>query len=139
MLDGILGVSTAAVAVAAIVGLVMFGVSMRDAWRATADARVAHSDTSAKLAIAQATITTLSDTLATEKRRADALDDALHSALSDPDPATARERVLARWQIDRATAAPGPAASGAAGPVPPQPLPVAKPGPITGGLLKPGE
>jgi hypothetical protein len=68
-----------------------------------------------------------------EKRRADALDDLLATLDRGGDPATARERVLQLWQVQRANAA---AAANAARALP---APPAAASPTGDNLLRPGE
>jgi hypothetical protein len=132
----------AAVALAGIGGVITFAIRGSTSDRAAADARVAKAETDGKLAIATATIATERNRADDEKRKADALDDALAATWSDPDPdpGTARERVLARWTINRASL-PGRAAGAAASPVHPAPDAAAgSEARLDGdGLIKPGE
>jgi hypothetical protein len=130
-----------AIALAAIAGVITFAIRASTADHRAEAASVASTAAAGKLEIATATIATQTNRADDEKRRADALDDALAATWTDADPATARERVLARWQLSRVGAAANATAGSTASAVP-APSHAGTGSQAAGagdGLLKPGE
>lgn len=107
----------------AIIAVLVLAIQLRGAADRAADARVADATKAGQIAIDTATIATLRDSIATEKRRSDALDDALAQVAADGDIAGARARVLQRWA--KAGADPTGTPGGDPHPVPTDPAPVA--------------
>lgn len=105
---------SAALSIVAI-SIVVLALALRDASVQLADARVNDATKAGAIAIRDAEIATLRNSLDTETHRADALDDDLAKADEHPDPVGARDRVLASWRAARAGAPV--AAGGAPGPV----------------------
>ncbi len=112
----------------AIVLVAVLAFKLAAALGVAADARVDGATKAGRLAIAAADVATWKSKADDERKRSDALDDDLAKSMESADPALARERVLARWQLSRAIAAhaadghdartvPAPSATTAAGPV----------------------
>lgn len=83
------------------IAIVVLALALRDATAQLADARVNDATKAGTIAIRNAEIATLRNSLDTEAKRADALDDDLAKADQHPDPVGARDRVLASWRDAR--------------------------------------
>jgi hypothetical protein len=118
------GIAYAALSLAgaALIGLITFAVLNSRARDQREAARVLASSTAGELVRAKDAIERLTQNLKSEQERADALDDELAKTYDVPDPAGARDRVLARWKTEhdsargRTVALPTSVASKPAGP-----------------------
>lgn len=110
MIEAIFGGS---LAVAALVSAFVAFAKALDAERRCADARVNDATKAGRIAVQEATITSLQGAVEAQKRRADAFDAVLEEVAVNGDAAGARARVLARLEHD---AGAGPAAAGGADP-----------------------
>lgn len=93
----------AALLAAATGGLITFAVMNSRARDQREAARILASSTAGELVRAKDAIERLTKDLKTEQERADALDDELVAAYDVPDPAGARDRVLAKWKLQHDT------------------------------------
>lgn len=127
----------ALLSITALVGVLLLSFKLSDAKDGQRSQEVRATALDGKLAIATATIATKTNEAATEKRRADALDEQLAKAEQDmeADPRGALGRVLSHWKAVAATRA---TAIDPAGAVSPSPAPAGESGGHSG-LLKPGE
>lgn len=96
--------SGAIVTVAVAIGMLVLGLRASDAEKRCADALVDAANRKAQTAIDATTIASMRNELASEKARADVLDDELAKASANPDPAGAMERVLSSWRAAHASA-----------------------------------
>lgn len=118
------GIAIAALSLAgaAVVGLIAFAFLNSIARDQREAARVLASSTAGELVRAKDAIERLTKDLKSEQERSDALDDELAKTYDHPDPAGARERVLAKWKLEhdagrgRAVSLPAPAAARTPGP-----------------------
>ena len=123
-------IAALALALAAMSGLITFAVMNSRARDQREEARVSVAELGGELRVANDKLESVERTLKIEQERSDALDDELAKSYSEPDPVSARDRVLQKWKADHDYAR-GRAVQVSAPPA------AAVPGPD--GLLRPGD